>query len=356
MVQPVPTPHSHDKHRTSPACPGYQQSDIQIPLDGLSALLASQGIQSGIKSASLTIQGTLDRPDLQSTGMARMRLGLPSGVQLGPRTGRFLTLNVQRVNITLPITLELLVAECAVVANQGGGAAVLSLALKDPQLQDAAQRTPLLLLLQRNGFCGKVVAYVGPNVSTGYPIDQTAYVARVQVNATVTLMDMPITVVTASEATPPQPTPLFGFSYALQQRLPAHDGCLRVDTWQACADACAQASLCVAWTHRPTVRHCFYFVIVVVHQIMGLQDNGACCALLASAQSPEARDGAVSSAVPPTAATALQCQIAAGARVLGTPGATLSGNVTVSSSAAHCCARCQSMGVRTGSHVIHWQH
>ena len=136
---------------------------------------------------------------------------------------------------------------------------MLSQALKDPQLQDVAQRTPLLMLLQRNGFCGAIETYLGPaSPPGGFSLSQTAYVARVQINATVTLLDVPVMVTAASEAASEAASrqPLFGYTYQVQERLPAHDGCLRVKGWQACAKACAQAPLCVSWTHHGTVRLC----------------------------------------------------------------------------------------------------
>lgn len=245
------TARSH--HQIAPP-PGYHQSDIRLSLDGLAALLTAQGVQSAIRSDSITLEATLDRPDLPSTGTASLALALPAPATVAARSGRLLRLDVQRTNVTLPVTLQLLVAECAVVANQGGGADVLSQALKNPQLQDLGQRTPLLMLLQRNGFCGRVQAYLGPSTATGFPLDQTAYVASVEVNATVTLVNVPVAVNAASDTSAPQPVPLFGFTYAVQERVPSREGSVRVDGWQACAMACADAPLCVGWTHRTTVR------------------------------------------------------------------------------------------------------
>ncbi len=160
----------------------------------------------------------------------------------------------------------------------GGGPTALAQASKNPTLQDVAQRLPILTLLQRNGFCGQVDNYLTPTASTsasgGGDAGQLAYVARVVVNANLTLYNMPVSVVGMQQATPPNggssglpsssssstssvalTAPLFGYAYATQEVLGSTAGvcAVTVDVWQQCAAACAQALGCVGWTHYTKV-------------------------------------------------------------------------------------------------------
>lgn len=323
LVYPMYTlPLAYPMYTLPLAYTGYSQSDMQLPLQGLAPLLTPLNITPTLQSGALVVEGALDQPGAPWRGSTMVSLTLPNGgVALGGRSGQYMDVDVQRVggvfgcvclwgcivfwecacawglalenhnvlthplffphllpspppptqvNITVPIAIALLTTECAIIDSIGGGPGALSQASKNPTRQDVAQRLPLLLLLQRNGFCGQVDAYITPTTdAAGGGVDQSAYVARVVVRGSVTLHNMPVAVVGVQPASngggapggssvwgdSSAGAPLFGYAYATQGLLGSTAGvcAVTVDVWQQCAGACEEARGCVGWTHYAKV-------------------------------------------------------------------------------------------------------